>query len=73
MPEGGKMMNDRSVELIAPRLLRRDNGGWLAVAPKGAPFRIGVAAWSAEDARRRFEREMAEWVALAGNQDSQDK
>lgn len=50
---------------VDPILLRRENGGWLAVAPTGAPFRIAVAAWSADDARHRFEREMREWAEIA--------
>ena len=50
-----------------PRLLRREDGGWLAVSPDDAPLRIGVLAWSAEDARDRFDRELREWVALFSN------
>lgn len=63
------MHDDHAAPVVEPRMLRRDNGGWLAVAPDGAPFRIGVAAWSADEAKRRFDREMKEWVVLSVNQD----
>ena len=47
-----------------PVLLRREDGGWLAVSRGDAPLRIGVAAWSAEDARNRFAAESRAWRAL---------
>lgn len=49
---------------IEPTLLRREDGGWLAVSPPDAPLHIGVGAWSAEDARNRFVRELREWRLL---------
>ena len=49
---------------IEPTLLRRADGGWLAVSPRNAALHIGVAAWSAEEARRRFVRELREWRLL---------
>jgi hypothetical protein len=48
----------------APRLIRCEYGGWLAVSPPGAFVSIGVFAWSADDARDRFHREMQEWREL---------
>jgi hypothetical protein len=66
-------MQTGSVQSVAPPvLIRRENGGWLAVAAPGAPFRIGVAAWSADAARDRFDKEMREWVELAGNGEAQN-
>ncbi len=49
---------------IQPTLLRREDGGWLAISPPDAPLHIGVGAWSAEDARNRFVRELREWRLL---------
>lgn len=49
---------------VEPKLLRREDGGWLAVSPPGAPLPIGVAAWSVEDARNAFVRELKAWKAL---------
>ena len=53
---------------IQPRLLRRANGGWLAVSPPEAPLHIGVAAWSADDARSSFVRELKAWCLLLDEQ-----
>ena len=53
---------------VTPRLLRREDGGWLAVTPKGSPLPIGVAAWTAEDARSAFAREVKAWEALFKDQ-----
>ncbi len=49
---------------VEPRLIRREDGGWLAVTPVGAPLPIGVAAWTAEDARSAFVRALREWGLL---------
>lgn len=49
---------------VEPKLIRREDGGWLAVTPKGSPLPIGVAAWSAEDARNAFVRALREWGML---------
>lgn len=53
-----------------PKLLRRDDGGWLAVSPDDAPLHIGVSAWSADDAREKFGRELREWIALLSTNDT---
>lgn len=60
---------------IEPKLVRRENGGWLAISPVGASLRVGVEAWSAEDARVRFVRELGEWSALLDGhfEDSQSR
>jgi hypothetical protein len=55
---------------IEPRLLRREDGGWLAVSPPDAPLHVGVAAWSADDARDRFARELDAWADLLDEQPS---
>lgn len=47
-----------------PRLLRKLDGGWLAVSGPGACIRIGVEANTAEEARERFKKELAAWVAI---------
>ncbi len=49
---------------VEPRLIRREDGGWLAVSPQGAPLPIGVVAWTADDARSAFVRALREWRAL---------
>lgn len=45
----------------APRLLRRLNGGWLAVSGPGAEIRIGVEAETADEARKRFAEALQLW------------
>lgn len=51
-------------DLIEPRLLRREGGGWLAISEPGAKLRIGVVADTADEARARFGRELAAWQSL---------
>ena len=46
------------------RILKCDYPGYLAVSGLGSPLRIGVFAYSAEDARTRFMRAANEWQAL---------
>jgi hypothetical protein len=53
-----------SFDQISPTLRRCENGGWLAVAPDESPVRIGVFAWSADEARNRFARARKEWGLL---------
>jgi hypothetical protein len=64
-------MSAISFDQTEPTLLRREDGGWLAVSPPNAPLHIGVAAWSADDARDRFVRAAKEWAHLLDGQ-SQD-
>ena len=49
---------------IQPRLMRCDNGEWLAVSEVGAPLNIGVVAPTPDGARGRFARSLEAWVAL---------
>jgi len=49
---------------IEPDLMRRSCGGWLAVAPKGGIFSIGVTAPTADDARRKFGTTMQRWLEI---------
>jgi hypothetical protein len=49
---------------IQPDLVRRTTGGWLAVAPKGAKFPIGVTAPTAEEAQERFRSSYNSWLLL---------
>lgn len=58
------MVSTVGFDRIDPVLIGREDGGWLAVSPANAPLHIGVAAWSADDARNRFVRELREWKAL---------
>lgn len=53
---------------VAPKLVRREDGGWLALSPPGAPLPLGVAAWTAEDARNAFAREVRAWEVLLEEQ-----
>ncbi len=53
-----------SVREMECRLIRRENGGWLAVSVDDAPIGIGVEAWSVDDARYRFRRAAREWAEL---------
>lgn len=49
-----------------PKLIRRENGGWLAVSPPGVQPSIGVVGWAAEDAKNAFARAWREWQQLLG-------
>lgn len=49
---------------IAPDLMRRSCGGWLAVAPQGSTFSIGVTASTAEEANEKFRSAICRWVEL---------
>lgn len=49
---------------IAPELMRRACGGWLAVAPKGSLFSIGVTAQTAEEAREKFGLTIQRWIEI---------
>ena len=48
----------------APRLLRCDNGGWLAVTALDVSPGIGVFAWQVDDARDKYNRARREWLVL---------
>ncbi len=50
---------------IKPDLVRRTTGGWLAIAPKGAKFPIGVTATTAEEAEQRFRSSYNQWLSLS--------
>lgn len=47
---------------IAPLLVDRECGGWLAVTPDDAPFRIGVTAETEGEARSRFSATVTAWL-----------
>lgn len=49
---------------IQPHLLRRTSGGWLAVAPSTALFRVGVTALTENEAVEKFRFEYGKWVEL---------
>ena len=67
------MVSTISFDQIQPDLLRREDGGWLAVSPPDSPLHIGVAAWSVDDARNRFVRELRAWRALLDGQTEDEK
>jgi len=58
------LMSPQSFTDAKPTLVRRENGGWLAISPADLPLHIGVEAWSADDARDRFVRAAREWSLL---------
>ena len=49
---------------ISPDLIRRTGGGWLAVAPKGAIFSLGVTASTVEEATEKFRFTVARWLEI---------
>jgi len=55
---------DNPSHVNSPVLLRRLDGGWLAVSRPGVRVRIGVVADTANEARIRFTAEMREWIEL---------
>lgn len=60
----------KSDDVIQSDLVRRTTGGWLAVAPKGAKFPIGVTAPTAEEAKERFCSAYARWLALLDSENT---
>lgn len=46
-----------------PRLVQRQCGGWLALAPRGVSLRIGVWADSEEAAREKYRTAVEGWQA----------
>jgi hypothetical protein len=59
-----------SDDVIQPDLVRRTTGGWLAIAPKGAKFPIGVTAPTAEEAQERFRSSYESWVSLLSTENT---
>jgi hypothetical protein len=54
---------------ISPRIMQRTCGGWLAVAPPGAVFRIGETGETEQQAVERFHEAWRQWadiVAVTG-------
>jgi len=47
-----------------PRLIRRECGGWLALAALESDLKIGVVAESEDAARAKFIKAAAEWRAI---------
>lgn len=46
-----------------PDTIERECGGWIAVAQRGAPFRIAVTASTEDEAIDRFRVAHAKWAA----------
>jgi hypothetical protein len=59
-------------ELVTPNLIRRTGGGWLAVAPSGALFSIGVTASTESEAREKFRFEYNRWVEIRAGEGGPD-
>jgi hypothetical protein len=59
-----------AVQAMEPRLVRRENGGWLAVSQPGAPISIAVIGLDQDDARVRFRTEAVAWGVLLEERDS---
>lgn len=51
-------------DLVKPRLIRRANGGWLAISPRNARFSIGVSAATEDEAGSKFRSVYNEWILL---------
>lgn len=49
---------------IVPRLIERQNGGWLAVAPANCGLSIGVDAPTKEEALERFRSTFLRWLEI---------
>jgi hypothetical protein len=61
------MFEEKSESLIEirPHLVRRTRGGWLAVAPSEATFRIGVTASTEEEAKEKFCFVYSRWIEIS--------
>jgi hypothetical protein len=49
---------------VAPDLVRRTRGGWLAIAPPGAQFAIAVTAATADEAKEKFWFAYSRWTEI---------
>ena len=47
-----------------PKIVKRECGGWLAVAPPRAAFRMGVTAQSEDEAIEKFKISQARWAEI---------
>lgn len=53
-----------TIETANPLLIRRNNGGWLAIAPKNATFLIGITADTADEAEEKFRTVYNRWISI---------
>lgn len=53
--------------MVAPKLIRRQCGGWLAVSPSTEEVKIGVTGSSEIEAEDRYRVALARWRALEVN------
>lgn len=56
------MQGSQSISQIRPVLKHRACGGWLATAPAGSIFSMGVTAPSETEARERFYSTVSQWA-----------
>lgn len=57
-------VNSERIAEIRPDMIRRRCGGWLAVAPDGACFSMGVTAPTEEEAREKFGSAFGRWLEI---------
>jgi hypothetical protein len=59
-------MNDtiREATEISPKIVPRQCGGWLALAPRTALFRIGVTAETEDAAKEKFRTVYSRWIEI---------
>jgi hypothetical protein len=56
---------DEEAAKIRPDIIKRTCGGWLAVSPRRARFRIGVTAATEDEAKENFRFAFGRWLELA--------
>lgn len=54
-------------DIMPPRLIKRQCAGWLALAAKGDPIRIGVTGVTEEVAQQKFYEAMMAWKRIFKN------
>lgn len=55
-------MND--IGDLAPDLVQRACGGWLAISPISSPIAVGVTAPTAQEAREKFGSVFRRWLEI---------
>src|SRR6266508_6977292 len=63
-PGRGAVMKPLDLDAVVaqePRMVRRRNGGWLAIAPDDSPARIATEGATEEEAQAAFRRMLGVW------------
>lgn len=65
-------MNDalRESTEVAPKIVRRECGGWLALAPRTALFRVGVTAETEVEAKEKFRTVYNRWIEILNKENT---